>query len=77
MLKHFFLVKLVEHWTALDREYSFEEQGLKLMIQTDNEKKEETKKMHTFNNWEQILFGQRLQKNAFLQNNFLNFVTIR
>lgn len=69
--------KLVEHWTALDREYSLEEQGLKLMIQTDNERKEETKKMHAFNNWEQIIFGQRLPKNAFLQNNLLNFVTIR
>ncbi|XP_033229943.1 programmed cell death protein 7-like [Belonocnema kinseyi] len=71
------IVKLAEQWTALDREYSLEEQGLKLMIKTDNEEKQEKEKMHAFNNWEDALFGQRIPNNVFLRKSLQNFITIR
>lgn len=71
------IMKLVEQWSALDREYSLEEQGLNLMIKTDNEKKEEKEKIHAFYNWEEVLFGQRIHRDAFLRKSLLNFVAIR
>ena len=37
-------VKLTEQWSMLDREYSTEEQGLKLMLKNDNEKRIEKQK---------------------------------
>lgn len=38
------IVKLTEQWSMLDREYSTEEQGLKLMLKNDNEKRIEKQK---------------------------------
>ncbi|XP_066591627.1 programmed cell death protein 7-like [Prorops nasuta] len=54
------IVKLTEQWSALDREYSIEEQGLKLMLKTDNEEKIEKQKKNTFDEWEYVLFGRKL-----------------
>lgn len=42
------IVKLTEQWSMLDREYSTEEQGLKLMLKNDNEKRIEKQKKKSF-----------------------------
>jgi len=49
--------KLTEQWTTLDREYSVEEQELKLMLKTDNEKRIEKQTKNLFDDWENVLFG--------------------
>ncbi|KAG7205072.1 hypothetical protein KM043_005450 [Ampulex compressa] len=54
------IAKLMEQWSTLDREYSIEEQGLKLMLKTDNEKKFEKQKKNLFDDWENILFGRKI-----------------
>jgi len=53
--------QLLDQWTCLDREYSIEEQGLKLMLKTDNDEKIEKQKKSTFDDWECVLFGKKLQ----------------
>jgi len=49
--------KLTEQWITLDREYSVEEQELKLMLKTDNEKRIEKQTKNLFDDWENVLFG--------------------
>uniref|UniRef100_A0A6V7KI52 Programmed cell death protein 7 n=1 Tax=Bracon brevicornis TaxID=1563983 RepID=A0A6V7KI52_9HYME len=55
--------QLIEHWSELDREYSIEEQGLKLMLKTDNEMVIEKKKKNNFDDWELAIFGKKLGRN--------------
>lgn len=71
------IVKLVEQWTALDREYSIEEQGLRLMLKTDNERKIEKQKKNTFDDWENVFFGRKLPTTDLFQRDLQAFVTIR
>lgn len=52
--------KLTEQWLDLDREYSMEEQGLKLMLKTDNENRIEKQKKNAFDDWENLLFGRKI-----------------
>lgn len=52
--------KLEEQWLVFDREYSLEEQGLKLMLKTDNEEIIEKQKKNIFDEWENVLFGRRI-----------------
>ncbi|XP_014473337.1 PREDICTED: U11/U12 small nuclear ribonucleoprotein 59 kDa protein-like [Dinoponera quadriceps] len=52
--------KLTEQWTTLDREYSIEEQGLKLMLKTNNEKRIEKQSRNVFDDWENVLFGRNI-----------------
>lgn len=54
------LAKLTEQWSKLDREYSMEEQGLKLMLKTDNEERIEKQKRSLFDDWEKVLFGKKV-----------------
>ncbi|XP_063982395.1 programmed cell death protein 7-like [Diachasmimorpha longicaudata] len=51
---------LTEHWSQLDREYSIEEQGLKLMLKTDKERVIDRRKRSGFDEWELAIFGRRL-----------------
>ncbi|XP_015109535.1 programmed cell death protein 7-like [Diachasma alloeum] len=51
---------LIEHWSQLDREYSIEEQGLKLMLQSDNERVIDRRKRSGFDEWEIAIFGRKL-----------------
>ncbi|XP_015602956.1 uncharacterized protein LOC107271449 isoform X1 [Cephus cinctus] len=71
------IVKLVEQWAALDREYSIEEQGLKLMLKTDNEEKIEKQKRNTFDDWERVLFGRKLPSIDSFQRDPSELVAIR
>lgn len=69
--------KLTEQWSTLDREYSIEEQGLKLMLKTDNEKRIEKQKKCLFDEWENILFGRKILMSDPLQLDLNSFVTVR
>ncbi|CAL1689583.1 unnamed protein product [Lasius platythorax] len=51
------IAKLTEQWTTLDCEYAVEEQELKLMLKTDNEKRIEKQTKNLFADWENVLFG--------------------
>ncbi|EFN88955.1 Programmed cell death protein 7 [Harpegnathos saltator] len=57
---HNIIDKLTEQWTNLDREYSMEEQGLKLMLKTNNEKRIEKQSKNIFDDWENVLFGRSI-----------------
>lgn len=52
-----FTAKLMKQWTTLDHEYAVEEQELKLMLKTDNEKRIEKQTKNIFEDWENVLFG--------------------
>lgn len=54
------IAKLTEQWTTLDREYAVEEQELKLMLKTDNEKRIEKQTKNLFDDWENVLFGTNI-----------------
>ncbi|KAI4478610.1 hypothetical protein M0802_014502 [Mischocyttarus mexicanus] len=69
--------KLSETWSTLDREYCTEEQGLKLMLKTDNEKMIEKQKRNVFDEWENVLFGRKLLTLDQSQMDIVNFVKIR
>ena len=69
--------KLTQQWTSLDREYSLEEQGLKLMIKTDNELKIEKQKKNPYECWELSLFGKKIPPNYFLYGDVNNFIAMR
>ncbi|KOC69774.1 Programmed cell death protein 7 [Habropoda laboriosa] len=70
------IAKLTEQWTKLDREYSIEEQGLKLMLKTDNEKRIEKQKKNLFDEWEKVLFGRKITSDQY-NTDLTNFITIR
>ena len=71
------IAKLIEQWSTLDREYSIEEQGLKLMLKTDNEERIEKQKRSLFDEWENVLFGKRLVMADQYNTDLANFITIR
>lgn len=54
------IAKLTEQWTTLDRDYATEEQELKLMLKTDNEKRIEKQTKNFFDDWENVLFGTNI-----------------
>ncbi|CAK9810957.1 Programmed cell death protein 7 [Anthophora quadrimaculata] len=70
------IAKLTEQWTKLDREYSIEEQGLKLMLKTDNEKRIEKQKKNLFDEWEKVLFGRKITSDQY-NTDLTNFITMR
>lgn len=61
----------------MDREYSMEEQGLKLMLKTDNEQKIEKQKRNIFDDWEIAIFGRKLPAVDSFQQNVDAFVAMR
>ncbi|KAK2588455.1 hypothetical protein KPH14_004444 [Odynerus spinipes] len=69
--------KLSEQWSSLDREYSIEEQGLKLMLKTDNEKRIEKQKKNIFDEWQNVLFGKKVLTLDQSQPDIANLVSIR
>ncbi|XP_053981885.1 programmed cell death protein 7 [Hylaeus volcanicus] len=71
------IVKLTEQWSTLDREYSIEEQGLKLMLKTDNEKRIEKQKKSLFDDWENVLFGKKISMSDQYNVDLTSFITIR
>lgn len=60
----------------LDREYSIEEQGLKLMLKKDNEERNEKQKKNLFDEWEKILFGRKIISDQY-NTDLTNFIAIR
>ncbi|XP_018339261.1 PREDICTED: uncharacterized protein LOC108746797 [Trachymyrmex septentrionalis] len=71
------IAKLIEQWTTLDREYAIEEQELKLMLKTDNEKRIEKQKKNVFDDWENVLFGTSILAAEQSYKNMNSFVLIR
>ncbi|XP_033342018.2 programmed cell death protein 7 [Megalopta genalis] len=71
------IAKLTEQWSALDREYSIEEQGLKLMLKTDNEERIEKQKKNVFDEWENVLFGRNMLTNDQYDIDLANFISVR
>ena len=71
------IAKLIEQWSTLDREYSIEEQGLKLMLKTDNEERIEKQKKSLFDQWENVLFGKRMLMSDQYNTDLANFIAIR
>lgn len=69
--------KLTEQWLTLDREYSIEEQGLKLMLKTDNERRIEKQRKCPFDDWENVLFGRKILPSDPLHLDLNTFVAIR
>ncbi|KAL2711574.1 dynein regulatory complex protein 9 [Vespula squamosa] len=69
--------KLSEQWSTLDREYSIEEQGLKLMLKTDNENLIEKQKKNVFDEWQNVLFGKKVLMPDQVQTDIANLVMIR
>lgn len=70
-------VKLTEQWTTLDHEYAIEEQGLKLMLKTNNEKRIEKQTKNSFDKWENVLFGRNIPAAEQCHKDVNNFVIIR
>ncbi|KAG5345284.1 PDCD7 protein, partial [Acromyrmex charruanus] len=71
------IAKLIEQWTILDREYAIEEQELKLMLKTDNEKRIEKQTKNLFDDWENVLFGTSILAAEQSYKNIDSFVMIR
>ncbi|XP_011058565.1 PREDICTED: uncharacterized protein LOC105148489 [Acromyrmex echinatior] len=71
------IAKLIEQWTTLDREYAIEEQELKLMLKTDNEKRIEKQTKNLFDDWENVLFGTNILAAEQSYKNIDSFVMIR
>lgn len=69
--------KLIEQWTTLDREYTIEEQELKLMLKTDNEKRIEKQTKNLFDDWENVLFGTSILAAEQSYKDIDSFITIR
>nr|XP_034176635.1 programmed cell death protein 7 [Osmia lignaria] len=70
------IAKLSTQWSALDREYSIEEQGLKLMLKTDNENRIEKQKKNVFDEWEKVLFGRKITSDQY-NTDLPNFIAVR
>ncbi|XP_024894157.1 golgin subfamily A member 6-like protein 2 [Temnothorax curvispinosus] len=71
------IAKLMEQWTTLDREYATEEQELKLMLKTDNEKRIEKQTKNIFEDWENVLFGTSILAAEQSYKNVDGFIMIR
>jgi len=61
----------------MNREYAVEEQELKHMLKTDNEKRIEKQKKNLCDDWENILFGTNISIIEQSHKNVDNFVMIR
>ncbi|KAH0951806.1 hypothetical protein HN011_008590 [Eciton burchellii] len=71
------IAKLTEHWTTLDRDYAVEEQELKHMLKTDNEKRIEKQKKNLCDDWENVLFGTSISIAEQSHKDVNNFIMIR
>lgn len=71
------VAKLIDQWTTLDQEYSIEEQGLKLMLKTDNDKRIEKQTKNLFDDWENVLFGKSIIATEQTHKDLSNFITLR
>ncbi|KYM93434.1 Programmed cell death protein 7 [Cyphomyrmex costatus] len=71
------IAKLIEQWTTLDREYAIEEQELKLMLKTDNEKRIEKQTKNLFDDWENVLFGTSILAAKQSYKDIDSFISIR
>ncbi|XP_071559363.1 programmed cell death protein 7-like isoform X2 [Temnothorax nylanderi] len=71
------IAKLMEQWTTLDHEYAIEEQELKLMLKTDNEKRIEKQTKNIFEDWENVLFGTSILAAEQSYKNVDGFIMIR
>ncbi|XP_011883116.1 PREDICTED: U11/U12 small nuclear ribonucleoprotein 59 kDa protein-like [Vollenhovia emeryi] len=71
------IAKLTEQWTTLDHEYAVEEQELKLMLKTDNEKRIEKQTKNIFEDWEHVLFGTSVLAAERSYKNVDSFIMIR
>lgn len=71
------IAELTERWTTLDREYAVEEQELKNMLRTDNEKRIEKQKKNLHDDWENVLFGTTVSTNEQFREDVNNFIMIR
>lgn len=71
------IAKLTEQWTALDHEYAIEEQELKLMLKTDNEKRIEKQTKNLFADWENVLFGINILTAEQFYKDLDSFILIR
>lgn len=70
------IAKLIEQWSMLDREYSIEEQNLRLMLKNDNEERIEKQKKSLFDEWEKILFGTKVISDQY-DTDFTKLITMR
>lgn len=59
-----------------DREYSIEEQNLRLMLKNDNEERIEKQKKSLFDEWEKVLFGTKVISDQY-DTDFTKLITIR
>ncbi|XP_050457250.1 uncharacterized protein LOC126854489 [Cataglyphis hispanica] len=71
------IVKLTEQWTTLDCEYAVEEQELKLMLKTNNEKRIEKETKNLFADWENALFGINILAAERSHKDLNSFILIR
>ncbi|XP_003707212.1 uncharacterized protein LOC100882716 [Megachile rotundata] len=70
------IAKLSTQWSTLDHEYSIEEQGLKLMLKTDNENRIEKQKKNVFDEWEKVLFGKKMTSDQY-STDLTGFIAVR
>lgn len=70
------IAKLSTQWSTLDHEYSIEEQGLKLMLKTDNENRIEKQKKNLFDEWEKVLFGRKMTSDQY-NTDLTSFIAVR
>lgn len=61
----------------MDCEYAVEEQELKLMLKTDNEKRIEKQTKNLFADWENVLFGINILTAEQSHKDLDNFILIR
>lgn len=61
----------------MDREYAVEEQELKHMLKTDNEKRIEKQKKNLYDDWENVLFGSSISTTEYYHRDVNNFIMIR
>lgn len=61
----------------MDRNYAIEEQELKLMLKTDNEKRIEKQTQNLFDDWENVIFGTNILAAEQSCKDVNNFIIIR
>lgn len=69
--------QLIEQWSKLDCLNAIEEQGLKLMLKTDNEKILANQTKDSFDDWEIAIFGCKLPCVNNVEKNLNNLVMAR
>lgn len=71
------ITKLTEQWTTLDHNYAMEEQELKMMLKTDNEKRIEKQTQNLFDDWTNVLFGTNIFTAEQSHKDVNSFIVIR